>query len=1075
VLSSITTRCVPREDVLLGRLADNHFAAQLDQVVRNPSAYPIYGDPEEFFSITYPTSGLRQLLTSTFARLSGAKASGSEHGVLRLATSFGGGKTHGLMAVYHLACGARPANLAEFVDPRLMPKDCQVAAVVADTLDPENGLLTNGIRTYTLWGELAAQLGPDAYAKLAASDAGRTAPGKATWQDIVGDKPTVFIIDEIAHYLRQLTSSGNPDVRRQAKAVAPFLKNLFELAAGDPKVVVLITLATRSDAYGRETGELEQLLNEAETDFQESLTDAQSIVSRTGNVIKPAEDAEIVQILKRRLFASIDPRAAADAATTYRNYYDELAASGEQLGGGAQAPATYAELIEQSYPFHPELVRVLDKRIGSIGVFNRARGALKLLAEVINGIWADERDVDLLNVADIDFNRQVVLSHLTVGIERPDFEPVARVDFAGPDSHAARVDADRFGGRLPYATRACTTVFCHSLELVTMAGATRADYLLGTLRAGDDATVIGEALAEVEKVAWHLSWDGSRWRFITEPNANAIIAEEMRNVSNSRTNAELDDLIHRTFPTDGPIKTVFFPAGPASIADEPSLRLIVMQHDDLAVVGSAAAQAPSRVATLLDRAGAAEGIRTYRNAQVFLVADEDAKDAMRDRVRASLAVNAIVDDPKRMAQFSADVQKRLRSAHGGARLEARVAINRCYRHLYYPSGDRSSQYLRHLELPPRQQGEAEKAQTRTILDALRNDGKVRETKIATDYLRQKAWPRNDLSVTTKDVADYFWRDHAAQFLLDPTLLRDAITDGVKNGAWVYYDARAQRAWTSDGPAPSVEITGQAQLYDPAEAQRLGLTKRPISWDDIDRVLDDEMTGPALRAALDQKLGHEPEKAELIELLARASEGGRGARVVLVLGQAGPGSEPLAAAGVASAALENLTVLRPDRAATIGIAKSDGGLRPVESSGVAGAAFQQLADKVADVGGAKGISLLSVTACADPGEGSRDLSLLGKAVPMLPRLAPTVHLDLVLEFKGLTPGASIRLSGAAPDYQRSEDAILALARIASKVAGTLRLDFRWDEPAAVSSDDFARIRKVVTDLSPGEITLRAELA
>ena len=67
-----------------------------------------------------------------------------------------------------------------------------------------------------------------------------------------------------------------------------------------------------------------------------------------------------------------------------------------------------------------------------------------------------------------------------------------------------------------------------------MAGATRADYLLGTLRAGDDATVIGEALAEVEKVAWHLSWDGSRWRFITEPNANAIIAEEMRNVSNSR-------------------------------------------------------------------------------------------------------------------------------------------------------------------------------------------------------------------------------------------------------------------------------------------------------------------------------------------------------------------------------------------------------------------------------------------------------------------------------------------------------------------------------------------------------------
>jgi hypothetical protein len=161
-LKPITQTCTPRSDVLAGGLSDNHFAAQLDQVVRDPGAYPVYGDPTEFFAITYPTAGLRDLLTRTFGRLSGAKVPGAEHGLIRSETSFGGGKTHGLVGVYHLATGARPLSIGEFVDPALLPDDCQVAGVVADTLDPVNGLVTNGLRSFTLWGEIGAQLGVEA-------------------------------------------------------------------------------------------------------------------------------------------------------------------------------------------------------------------------------------------------------------------------------------------------------------------------------------------------------------------------------------------------------------------------------------------------------------------------------------------------------------------------------------------------------------------------------------------------------------------------------------------------------------------------------------------------------------------------------------------------------------------------------------------------------------------------------------------------------------------------------------------------------------------------------------------------
>jgi predicted AAA+ superfamily ATPase len=162
-------------------MSDNQFAAQLDKVVRDPGGYEVYADPDRFFDLTYPTTGLKQLLAKTFGRLTGASGDDGDHGVLRAETSFGGGKTHSLMAVYHLAQGARPENVSDFLDTALLPSgSVNVAAVVGDAMDPVNGLTTNGLTSYTLWGEVGAQLGPDAHAALAESDRQRTAPGTET-------------------------------------------------------------------------------------------------------------------------------------------------------------------------------------------------------------------------------------------------------------------------------------------------------------------------------------------------------------------------------------------------------------------------------------------------------------------------------------------------------------------------------------------------------------------------------------------------------------------------------------------------------------------------------------------------------------------------------------------------------------------------------------------------------------------------------------------------------------------------------------------------------------------------------
>jgi hypothetical protein len=1075
-LRPITATCRPRQDVLSGGLADNHFAAQLDQVVRNPSGYPVYGDPTEFFALTYPTEGLKRLLTSTFGRLVGAKVPGAEHGVIRCETSFGGGKTHSLMAIYHLARGARPLGLEEFLDPQLLPSDCQVAAVVADTLDPENGLETNGVRTYTIWGEIGAQLGPSACEELLRSDERRTAPSKTTLEEVIGDRPTVIIIDEIAQYLRQLSSSGNPDTRRLGEALPAFLKNLFEVGAGKTNVVVIVTLATRQDAYGRETDDLSDLMDQM-SEYASNLSDTQSVLARTASIVKPADDYEIAQILKRRLFASIDAQAAESAGSAYRDYYQDLARRGENLAGGADAPVTYGEAVATSYPFHPELVRVLDKRIGSIPAFQRARGALRLLAEVIAAIWAEQRDTEIINVADIDYSRPDVLNHLTYGIGRPDFNQVARADFAGSDAHAHAVDATRFAGRRPYATRASTTVFTHSLELLATAGAGRNDYLLGTLCLGDEPAVIGEALAEVERVAWHLVYDGLRWRFQVEPNVNAIIAEETKNIPNSRVSEELEELIRRTFPTAGAVKSIVFPTGTGDVPDRSDLRLVAFHYDDVSVSGSTSSPPPSRVVDFLDHAGIGGGIRTFRNSLIFLVADKDAYETMRERVRASIAVNALTSDSSRIQSFSPDVQKRLRGAADSARLEARIAVARCYKHLYVPWQDKANGYLKHIELSPKAQGEADKPQTQVILQVLVDEGKVRSAKIATDYLQQRAWPKGAGEVTTQAVSEAFWRDHGAQIVLDPTILRETIRDGVRNGSWVYYDAPAERVWTlNDAPAP-VNISAETYLYTVDTATEKGILHKQLTWSDVQAtILADRLPAADLRRQLESALGWEPTKSEIAEVLARAADGGPNARIVVVTGAVEPGMKACGPAQLKAAAFDSLTVLTIDEAKRLSIlVDKEKGVTSVETPPQpAGVAFQALAEKALETP-SPGFTSLSITAAAELGEGPRDLSLLGKALGQLPKFDIQVTVRMQLDFKGLKPGIEFELSGPGGDYQRVEDELLALAKTAERLAGTLRLDVRFGTPCRGDSPDYAAIRKVVTGLQPGALRLKGALA
>ncbi len=1088
----ITKTCAPRPDVLSGSLADDHFAADLDKIVRDPDSYAVYGDPDQFFALTHPTKGLKDMLARTFGRLAGVNVPGAQHGVLRPQTVFGGGKTHGLIALYHLANGARPSNLASFVDTALLPDGCQMAAAVGDKYDPEDGIETRlgrvgaPVRVRTMWGDIAAQLGDEAWEVMKSKDESRTAPGSDSWERAIGNAPTIIIIDEIAQHIRQCATSGDADVRRMAEAIPVFLKALMQVAAAKTNVVVIVSLATDRDAYGEETTELEMLLNEQVQVAQRSAEDTKSVLARHQTIIRPAEDSEIADILKTRLFASIDAAAAQETAAEYQELYEQVDAAGVNLPDGADQPVVYAERLASSYPFHPELVRVLDNRIGTIPNFQRARGALRLLAEVIAAVWKRDADLPILNVADVDLSAGNVLSSLTAGLGRDAYEQVAKVDIAGPTSHAAEIDSDRFAGKKPYATRTATTVFMHSLEQVSSAGASRGDWLLGTLEPGDSAEVVDEALNVLSTSAWHLIPDVGRYAFRTEANANAVIAEEARTVSNVQVTDEMDERIQKAFKTDGPITVRFAPSGPSEVPDHQTLQLVVLHYEDNPVVGTATSPS-NRIIDIRSKAGAAEGHRANKNGVCFLVADKDHVASLRDRIRKHMAITRILASDTRRAALGKAVIDRIEATKGDAVLEVRVAISRCYSHIYYPVRDSRNSDLRHYELPARDKGQVQERQTSVILDVLRNEAKIRTTPLAYDYLQSKTWPKDHTTspprfkaeIRVTDLEAPFWQDPSLPIITDLTLIKEAVRAGVTAGKWVYYDADQEKAWCHDDPPPPVQLVDSVYLFLPEKAAEKGLCRQELTGTDVEQAVAAKgtLTATDLRAGLEAKLGYEPAKKTVLETLARVASG-PGSSIVVVEGTVEAGAKPATKSAIEKARFNNVTILTRAAADAAGVVL-DGSTRTgpviVRATGVAGPAFAQAAQKASEVADAKGIKSVTVKATADPGEKMRDIRSLGSALGMVPKFGAIVRVDVNLDFAGFESETIIDLSGDKAAYQRIEDKMLAFGDLCEEADGHIAITLTH-ATGLIQPDgpEWTQLRTAVSNVDPGAIELTAEV-
>ena len=421
---TIFDTCRPREDVLRGAIAEADFAADLAQVIAGTGSAE-YLDPVRFFAHTWPTRGLKNLLVNVCRRLTG---SGDEAAaIFRLDTSYGGGKTHGLIALAHAARGmANVPNAAEFIDPTLLSQGpVRIAAFDGENADPANGrAMGDGVLACTPWGEIAYALaGREGYERVRRSDEHRVAPGAETLRELFGGDPALILLDEISVYLRKV--SRFDDAREQLTA---FLTSLFKAVEGAPNAALVYTLAIGKD--GRATDAYT-----AENQFiADRMAEAESVSARKATLLNPTEEDETAQVLRRRLFEAIDDARAASVIAAYRELWT---AAGESLSSEAVRPET-TEAFRASYPLHPEVLGTLTAKTATLGNFQRVRGMLRLLARTIAHLWQTQpADAAAIHVHHIDPGYEPIRQEIVTRLGQTAYLPAIANDVAGAGQEGA--------------------------------------------------------------------------------------------------------------------------------------------------------------------------------------------------------------------------------------------------------------------------------------------------------------------------------------------------------------------------------------------------------------------------------------------------------------------------------------------------------------------------------------------------------------------------------------------------------------------------------------------------------------
>ena len=866
-LPTVFDLCQPRPDVLAGRVADADFAADLASVIAG-TASAAYAEPARFFANTYPTGGLRDLLANVCARLSGS--GGEAATIFRLDTTYGGGKTHGLIALLHAAGGMKGvANAGEFIDPKRLPTGAvRIAAFDGENADPANGRnLGDGVLAHTPWGEIAHALaGSAGYERVRRSDEQGVAPGAETLRELFGGEPTLILLDELAVYLRKVWRSQGA-----AQQLTAFLTSLFKAVEGAPNAALVYTLAVGGD--GRAT----DAYSEENQFVADTMAEAMSVSARKATLLNPTQDAETAPVLLRRLFERVDD-GKGEVVDAYQTLWREQR---ESLAEEAARPET-AQDFAVSYPFHPDVLATLRGKTSTLSEFQRVRGMLRLLARTIAHLWQERpADATAIHLHHIDLGREPIRQELVTRLGQSAFVPAIANDIASgggagdasgeSNSLAESIDAAHYRGLPPYAAYVARTAFLHTLAFnEPLKGLAPEQLRYAMLTPTLDISFVEEARKRfVAESAYLDDRPGAPMRFLAEANLHQIIRREERNVDSGEARAELGERIRHIFDGDtfDPIR---FPGGPFDVPDEVGdgrPKLIVLSYDAVSF-GAEASKLPPLVERIYTRKGAdGAAYRALRNHLVFVATDDAGKAEMQRRARLRLALRAL-KRADRLRDLAEHQQDQVLEMEARSEQELAIAIQQAYRHVLYPSsaGMDAEVSLAHTAIDIHSAADQPGVGQRHIARALRELRKLRLPEDEPDapvYVRDRT-PLRKGQMTTLALRDEFRRDPALPMLIgDDTFIR-GVRVGVDRGDYVYQ--RGDLLFGPGDPPASVRIDEQAVVLTMTYARNTGVWPRPSADEEQDETKREQVPTPPAPGVRDEADPTKPE-AEAPELSA----------------------------------------------------------------------------------------------------------------------------------------------------------------------------------------------------------------
>ena len=633
----------PHTDVASGQYQQAEFAADLWQVYLGEGTDE-YRDPVEFFRRTYLTASLRRMLVGAVRRLAGQ---GSDP-VVDLQTNFGGGKTHSMLALYHLFSGAVPGQLAGIsailneAGAKTLPSVRRVV-LVGNKISPGNPVTKpDGTVVRTLWGELAWQLGGKrAFARTAADDEKATNPGHVLRELFQEYGPCLILIDEWVAYARQLHDQSDLPAG-SFETQFTFAQTLTESARAAENCLLVISLPA-SDTTGSPHTRADDIEVGGERG-REALDRLQNVIRRIESSWRPATAEEGFEIVRRRLFEPFsDPSQFRDRDVVARAFADLYRMQHQEFPLECR-DADYEKRIRAAYPIHPEVFDRLYSDWSTLLKFQRTRGVLRLMAAVIHSLWEKGDRNPLILPANISIEDSRVRDELTRYLS-DNWVPILEKDVDGPSALPMRIDGEVPNlGKFSACRRVARTVFLGSAPRTAAAqqGIEDRRINLGSVMPGESPAVFGDALRRLAGAATYLYQDGPRYWYATQPTVTKLAEDRAEQLKRDRDKVfqELELRLRSDLRNAGDFSRVHaLPRSGQDVPDDRDARLVVLgiDHPYSRGEGSSAEIAADNIITMRGNSP-----RIYGNTLVFLAPDKTRLQDLEDAVRRYLAWDSIL-------------------------------------------------------------------------------------------------------------------------------------------------------------------------------------------------------------------------------------------------------------------------------------------------------------------------------------------------------------------------------------------------------------------------------------------------